>query len=370
MKFTADRGALADVVSWVAQVIPKNPVNAAVSGVRLSLSGTTLTVTATDYDTTHQAVMDVLGQDDGDALVPGFMLRDLVGALRGQDVGIVADDKELLLTAGRSTYRSRLLPLDDFPAPLTINRKGKGAVSVGVTDAEDLKAAVNAVLHLVDESANESVRGLRIETTDDGLTLVGAQSAALAIAHSPLSKRGKVELGVQLPGGVFNKAVRGLAGAVKISHSEGVVELADAERCVTFRTYATEFVKWRTILRGDHDYVVDVSGPDLLDAVRRSVLTYTGADKEVAPVDLHFEGGELHVTTAGDTANGLELLDVDSEAHDGTDVRLSSHLIRPALASFAGRVRVGMMPGQTKAVILTSLDDEPVMHVVMPRRKS
>ena len=118
MKITAERAPLADAVSWVAQAIPKNSQAPALAGMKLTAAEGSLTLQAFDYDVSHTATigdLDVSVASEGECLVSGKFVREIVASLKGKAIELVLDNSALTISAGRASYRTRVLNLGDFP---------------------------------------------------------------------------------------------------------------------------------------------------------------------------------------------------------------------------------------------------------------
>ena len=368
MRFTLDRGDLADVLTWAAQVVPKRPTSPALSGLRLVVSPDALEVTATDYDTTHRASVPLIGAEPGEALIPAFLLRDLVSALKGEVTLTLKDERALTLEAGRSRYELNTLALGEYPTPAQIDRRKKALI--GTLPAEVLAGAVGAVSYLVEDEGSDVVKGLHLESDETeadppgpGLILVGAESAACSIHCAPLTSAGSVEADLQVPGSVFARAVRGMSGEVRLYSQAGLVEVADASRSVTMRTFSTKFMPWRRLLRAEHDVTAEVHAGDLYSAARRASIA--AEEGTALRLTLSAEGLEIEAGADG-VSQGLEGVDADA---DGADVfALSPGYLLPALASLGeAQAQLGLSRDVKTPVIIEA---GASTHVLARRRLS
>jgi DNA polymerase-3 subunit beta len=310
VKITTNRRTLADAVAWVAQVVPRNPNQPALAGIRLRAEHNTLTISGFDYDVSHEARIAVEVTDDGECLISGAFLRAFTNAMTGKDITLQAGDGAASITSGRSTYRTQCMPLADYPKLPTAPE------GLGKTDGTQLATAIAAACGAVDDDTpHDSFRGLRLEVDGNALELVGLDGKLMV--HHRVAWEGEL-FAVTTPGGPIAKAVRGLAGAVAIGASGSALSLSDAERTVVLRVNEAKYVNWRAAHRpaADDRFGVIVDRDALLEAVKRAALLTKSGDVP-SPMTLSIEPDSIEVTTADDVAGGSEVLEVEG---DGSEV--------------------------------------------------
>lgn len=355
MKIRADRAELADAVTWVSQAISKKPAVLALSGMRIKAEGERLTLMAFDYDVSHSALVDVEVQSEGECLISGSFLREVLGGMRGKEVELVLDGRQLTIESGRASYRAQCMSLDDYP------NLPKFPAASGEIPAENLTALVAATKYAVDDaSAFGQVRGLHLEGDDKRLLMTGFNRSGGGYAEQPWAARG--EISCQVPARAFDTAVRGLHGTVGIGIDRGGVGLGDETRRVTLRTFDTEYLDWRRILRDEHDDTVtlEVDVDELAAAVKR-----VGALAGDMPIALDVIAEEVAVSAVTDGTDGCEAL--DAKADGEIRVGFGPRLLLDALSAVpGGRVRIGFN-GPKKVATVRSIDHPWQTQVIMPR---
>ncbi len=366
MKIRADRAELAEALTWVALAISKRPVNPALGGIRLTAADDVLTLHAFDYETSHAAQVDVEVQSDGECLVAGHFLREIVSALKGEHVELVLDDSRLSITSGRSTYRVAVLRMDDYPG------LPEFPTHVGRVAYDDLTDIVGTVEHAA--SRNDS---LAILTSVRLVGAVGTLSAAatdryrIARAETLWSiDRPDGEPGAftaNVPVRVLTSALKGMSGAIEIGCDGGAFGLADARRSVTVRCMPDEFPKIDRILTLDHQVTLEVDATDLADAVKRAAMAAGEHDQ----VHLHIAEGEISVTADSESGEGAEF--VECQASAPVEVVFNGRYLVDALTATTStrvQMRFSGQPQETKPVTIAPLDHERVDLLVMPRRNT
>lgn len=326
MKVRIEQGPLADTLAWVGQAISKNPTSPELAGIRLTATDGVLTVKAYDYDSAHTATLTADVASEGECLVSGRFLRAIVAGMTGKDVELTLDAGALAITSGRASYRTRAIPIDNYPTIPT------SPATVGEVDADDLVAAIAAVRHPIDDASPfEQVRGLRMIGGNE-LEFVGMASPQIAHAIAPW--RWKKDLLVTVHSAHFEAAAKGLRGSVTIGREDGVIGLADAERSVTVRTYAEGFTPlWEKYLeRADDVPTAVLESSDLREALKR-VRELNVADESAITVTI----GDGELTLAGfsdGVGEGADVLEAETEGEASRG--FAPRLLGDALAAVPG----------------------------------
>ncbi|MFJ9825459.1 DNA polymerase III subunit beta [Streptomyces sp. NPDC101160] len=116
MEFRIDSGALTEAVAWAARVLPARSPVPVLGGLLLEAAGGRLRVSGLDYEASAriEVAADVLGE--GRALVLGRRLLDICKVLPHGPVDCAVDGARLAVTGGDARFGLSLLPLDDYPA--------------------------------------------------------------------------------------------------------------------------------------------------------------------------------------------------------------------------------------------------------------
>lgn len=360
MKIRVDRATLADATTWVAQAISRKPGSAPMGGIRLDASGDRLTLSAFDYDASHAATISAEVVTDGTALLPGYMLRDLVAAMKPAEVELVVEDRAATLSGARANYRIPLLMIEDWPTlpePAAVELRGS-------VDAGDLTHAVRVVRHAIDDDAStESVRGVYLTAEGKSLRAVGLRSSAMSTGLIDWSGG---DLTARVPVANIEAALKGLTGSIALAEQDGLLTLADEARVVTIRCYVGDYARWSQLLRAESPTTARLSVEEFAGAVKRVTLTQP-RDTAGTPVRVTLRPDEVEVT-AGDDA--VEVLDAEVSGLEGdaeVTVGLGSTVVAGALGGLSGDVVIGVPARQNLGIEFRMADDSSV-HYLAPRR--
>lgn len=360
MKIRTSRADLADALTWVTQAISKRPVVPVLSGIRITVTEGQMTLHAFDYETAHTAVVEAEVASDGDCLVNGQFLREVITALRGEDVELVLDGDRLAISVGRSAYQARAMVIEDYPhLPVFPGLAGQvehADLAEIVSAAEhaasrDLDQGIRAAVHLIGTTA-----GLIVETTDN------YRAARAEAVWEP-----EHDFSIIVPTRPLVTALKGMAGGLKVGVEGGLFGLMDGSRTVTTRLFDGEFPNIARLFPTNMTVVAEVDAADLSEAVKRASLA---ADGEHRAVYLAITPGEVTVTAESETGEGSEHIPCDADGDFGALLN-GRYLSDALLATPSTRVRLGFtgQPGEVKPMVLKPLDHQHVSLLIMPRRK-
>ena len=125
MKFTVERDALAEAVSWVARALPARAVLPVLTGLLLSagqeeqadqqnVSGF-LTLSCFDYEVSARVRVRAEVAEPGTVLVPGRLLVEIVRSLPQHPVDFADDPDGISVTCGDAAFTLTPLPLGEYP---------------------------------------------------------------------------------------------------------------------------------------------------------------------------------------------------------------------------------------------------------------
>lgn len=334
MKIRAERKPLADAVAWVSQAVPRQPHVPALSGIRLRAEGKTLTLSAFDYDVSHEARLQVEVASEGECLVSAAFLKTIVTALTGVEVELALDGAALTIGSGRSTYRAQTLDLGDYPSLPDV------PPTLGTVQAEELARAVTAAAPPVDDaSPTEGVRGMHWEAEDDELHVLGVASST--VIHRTLPWPG-APLDVTAPSKPLLAAVGGLSGDVAIGVSDSAIGLSDAGRTVVIRILTTTFAKWRLAVRAPSDdrFSVTVDRDELIEVIKRAGLL-TRDSKDGGKVLIGIDLDSIEITAEESSSGGSEVISAEADGREA--IAFNPSILLPALAAMEpGAIRLGL----------------------------
>lgn len=372
LAFRVEAKQLAAAVGWVAKRIPGRPTNPTLGGVKLAVANGTLTVAAFDYDISSEATIDVLPVDagddvaDGQALVSGRLLAELVKTLPDKPVTIAADAVKATITWGsvRSTLTLPAMPIEDYP---TLPEQ-PGAV--GTVDAATFVAAVKRTAFAAwrDGPSNPpSLIGAHLRFDGDHIQIEATNRWRGAISRVPWAPVPGVDIAGALPVATalldIADALSDRLGDIELSVEPGaVIGIAGPGRRVTARMLADPYPPLPSLFpaRSDSPATVDVA--DLTATLNRAKIVGASA------VRLSLSSGELTVFGGADGVQAVN--EPVACAYTGPDIAVGANpqYFTEGLAALRSDVAEISLTTPRKPILLTASVEaaETYRYLLMP----
>ncbi|WP_253770372.1 DNA polymerase III subunit beta [Nonomuraea roseoviolacea] len=309
MKIRVNRDVLADAVAWAARVLPSRPVMPVLSGLLL-VAGEELSLSAFDYDVSAQARIDADVAETGGVLIPGRLLAEISRSLPGDEVQIVTEGQEAVLTCGSAEFGLITMPVEDFPTMPTMP-PAVGAVGGGVF--------ASAVGQVAPASSRDDtlpmLTGIRVDIEGETVTMAATDRyriAARTFTWRPV--RPDVAVSAMVPARVLVEVARSLRGGeVQVAMGDAVAGFESVGRSTTVRLLDEQFIDYQRRLTSDWSVRADVRVGPFVDAIKRVALV---AERNTA-IRLTFTQGQVLLRAGGgDIGRGTEVLECDLRGDD------------------------------------------------------
>ena len=365
MKFRCERDVLADALNSAGRAATNRTGTLPVlSGVRMDVSGDTLTVTGTDLEMTITLTVEVGGERDGAAVVPARLIGDIVKALPAGAVEMDldrTDGGEMSISAGRSQFSVRPLALDDYPAQS--EPTGEAVTLSAETMSDALRQVVRAAST---DDAPAVLTGVLLASEDDGVRMVATDSYRLAVRDLPDSSVLGSGQKVLIPSRALSELQR-LMGDIE----ELTVRFGDRE--ATFQAGSTrlstrliegEFPNYRNLLPTSYPNLLTVSKASMIEAIRRVKILA----QDSTPVRLTLGGDTVQLTAiTQDVGNAAEEIDASYDGAEMTVAFNPDYLAAGIDAIDADDVTLATMDPMKPAVLRGAGQDD-YLYLLMPVR--
>jgi DNA polymerase III subunit beta len=303
MKFTVEREALAEAVTWVARALPSRPVIPVLAGLLLRAGGDGLTLSCFDYEVSARIHVPADVAEPGKALVPGRLLVEITLSLPGLPVEFTDDPDGVSLACGEAAFTLATLPREEYPELPDLPQLA------GTADGGMLAAAIGQVAPAASrDDTLPMLTAVNVELTDETMTLAATDRYRLAVRDlgwtpAPgVGEHGKVA--VLVPAKTLADAARMMTPGipVRIMLREGggadggdaMIGFEAGERRLTTRLLAGEFIRYRSRFPEEFGCTADLPAEAFAEAVRRvSLVAERGT-----PVQLSFAPGRVTIGAA------------------------------------------------------------------------
>jgi DNA polymerase-3 subunit beta len=370
MKVLIDAKTLAAQVTWVAKTLSGRPALPILTGVLLQAADEHLRMTCYDYDTCARTTLGpddgAQVQQDGQVLVPGRLLADIVAKMPVGELQLVVEDgasgPALSVSGGRSTFRLLALPLEDYPTVPA------WPTPAGTVDSAEFAYAVAATaVAATKDPTVPALTCINVELGTDGgkdqILLAATDRYRFPIATLPWqpapspadTDNGDSHVGLSLlvNAGVLASAAKALATDSPHLHlavsdaasgQRQLLGLAAGSRQVIARLMEEQAIDHRKLFPTAFTHHARIATRELTAALRRVAvvaerntpvrLTFTPADADAGQGDDGGQGRVLLETSWGDQATASELVAVDWDGHDTPfEIAFSPSYLQQALGA-------------------------------------
>ena len=364
MKFRSERDTLVEALAAAARAVSTRAVGAT-TGLHLVVKGNELTATGTDLDLTVRAVIEVIGIDDGEAVVPARLVADAVRHLEPGAVTIDAGDEKVEISAARSRFSLRTYPTGDFPTlPAT------GSTSTSIPAGELVEALRQVVRASSTDDARPLLTGVLFTNEEGTLRLVATDSYRLAL--SDLAGRAAIagDRDLLVPSRALNELQRISSSLpedteVGVALSDTEVTFTAGETTISSRLIDGAYPDHRQLIPASYPNRLHLGKESILAALRRARLLVRDNTTSVR-LTMHASGVDLKVVSH-DLGDVEETVDGDFSGEELTIAFNPTYLI-DGVDAVAGDEVVIETSDSARPAMVHGAEESGFRYLLMPVR--
>jgi DNA polymerase-3 subunit beta len=352
MKFTVERDALAEALTWVARALPTRPVLPVLTGLLLSAAcedqrdhddqqehddrqarddqrghgqrgedgqpdqegAGFLTLSCFDYEVSARVRVRAEVVEPGVVLVPGRLLLEIVRSLPQHPVEFGDDPDGTSVTCGDAAFLLTPLPLAEYPElpelPQLAGTADGGALAVAIAQVTPASSRDDTLPMLTAVNMELDGKTMTLAATDryrlavrdlDWLPAPGASeqgkiallvpAKTLSDAARMMSPGADVRIVLRHGGDGPSATTQGGGGP---GATEAMIGFETGDRRLTTRLLAGEFVRYRSRFPDEFGCAADLPADAFAEAVRRVALVA----ERGTPVQLTFAPGRVMIAGA------------------------------------------------------------------------
>jgi DNA polymerase III subunit beta len=361
LRITCSKAELSAALGVVSRAVSTRGAVQVLGGILLQAENDRLTLAATDMEISLRA--SVSGEIAGDAsvVVPGRLLTDLVRLLPDDNVTLVHEEGEgvLSVTSGSHSSRLNVYSAEDFPRLPPLD------VSLHRIETQALLETIDKVGRAASRDESRPVRtGVLVRFEGQQLVMAATDSYRLAVKETPLAAGGP-ELEAIIPARALQELVRIASGTeeIELGVHENHVIFSAGDVWLTSRRIDGQFPNYKQLLPETFEVEIDTPRAALLDVVRRAGLMA----QRNAPLRLRFAEGELTVSAqTQDVGEATESIPIDFSGEE-LEIGFNPEFLRDGLEAVAGdTVRLKLI-NRLRPGLLAS-PEESFWYLIMPIR--
>src|SRR3954452_3629269 len=183
LKLRVSQESLAEKLALVARAVSTRTAVLVLGGMRLRIENGQLEVAATDMELSLRTTLEADVDGEGEVVVPGRLLLDIVKSLPASEVSIEQrrDESVLVMEAGSASYRLHTYSSEDFPRLPDVE-----SVELHQVDREALLETIGRVGRSASRDESRPVlTGILVQFTAGKLVMAATDSYRLAVKETP-----------------------------------------------------------------------------------------------------------------------------------------------------------------------------------------
>jgi DNA polymerase III subunit beta len=336
------------------------------SGVLLRAGDGRVELQATDMELGIRVAVQAQVERDGEAVVPGRLLLDVVRSLPKEELSLEyrSSQQDVEVVSGTAKFHLRTLPLEDFP---------KLPAAGGSTMRVPSEAFVETINRVARSASRDETRphltGVLVSASGKELRMVATDSYRLSVKETSLDQPLDGELEANVPARTLQELGRVAGGdspeaEIEIAALENQVVFTVGDTVLSSRLVEGRFPNYRQLLPESFEHELRLSTAELLEVVRRISLL---AQKN-APLRMAFSDGALEVSAqTPDVGEASESLPVPFKG-EALEIGFNPEFLRDGLESAESDELVLKLISPLRPGLIQSGDDGGFTYLVMPIR--
>ena len=364
MKFKCEKEALEKTFSLARRATPnRSGTNPVLAGLHVELKKNKLVVLGSDLDLTIRIELEVGGEEDGKAVIPGALLADIIRVLEEGQISFLTTEDEIQINNGKSEFNLRTLPVDEFP------KFEEPDGNKAVINTKSLSTAFEQVVKAASmDDARPILTGVLLAAEEEGLRLVATDSYRMAIRDIPGTEILSRDELVLVPSRALDVVKRILNEDTELTdvlgEKEAVFKIGNIS--IVTRLIEGEFPNYKGLIPEKNKNKLVINREETLAALQRVKLLA----REATPIRLIMTDKKIELLAIEqDIGQATEIIDGNYSGEEITVAFNPDYLIDGL--EVIGTEEVSLETTDAlKPAILKGLDEETFLYLLMPVRVS
>lgn len=364
MKLSIARSELLEALNVVSRGMSARSTLPILSGIHISAAGEAVVFQATDLEVSVKHSAAALIEEEGQTVIPGKLLSDIVRSLPEAAVVLEKDKDIVAVRCQQSSFTLRTLNPDDFPKfpEIAVNK----TISL---PTNTLASMVKKVGRAVSRDETRAIlTGVLFSVEGPILKLVATDSYRLAVVERVLEEPVGEDIEVVVPGRALDEATKiaGPNSTVKIGVSENQIVFEFGDSTFVTRRIEGNFPNYRQLIPKETETFAEVSTQELLSAVKR--VSLMALHNTPLKLSIRSEDQTLSLSaTTQDVGDASEDVMVKAEGKD-VDIAFNHTFLLDGLNSVPEEIVKVEVQSALKPGLLKSDGEEQYLYLLMPVR--
>lgn len=364
MKIIVSGSDLSSAVLKVSKAISVRTTNPVLEGIKMSVRGDDLTLTATDMEIAIEKTVRCETFMEGDTVVPGKMFAELVKKLENEnEVEIyLQEENRLKIVYGENEMYMSTLSSDEFPSI----KKNLREKYFTVTQKEYKNLIDKTVFCCSTDESRPILKGCLFEVKGDTLKCVAIDGFRMALATQKL-KTASGDFKIIVPARALAEISRLLendeADLTLLSEDNSVMMENEGVTFVS-RLLEGEFINYEQIIPKEYKTTVQVERESLLNSLERAAIVAKEA-RNVVKLDI--KDRCINIKANSERGNVNENVFVTMEGKD-IEINFNSKYLCEALKAADEDFVVIRFVGEIAPATITPYEGDGYLYLVLPIR--
>lgn len=366
MKFSLSRELLLKPLLLVSGAVERKSTLPILSNILFDVSGSSLTLTATDLELEMVSFTDVDNQaEDGKVTIPAKKLLDICKSLpEDSTLTFESDNDAIKISTGRSKYSLSTLPSTDFPNI----EEWKGDVEFSLAKSELLRLIESTHFSMANQDVRYYLNGMSIETENNEIRSVATDGHRLAICKISNDALSLPTRQVIVPRKGILEIIRLLAPIeeeVQVFLGSNHIRIIDKEFSFTSKLVDGRFPDYRRVLPRNGDKVLETNKDEMRQVLSRASIL---SNEKFKGVRLNFANSELKITANNPEQEQAEEIIEVNFPYDELEIGFNVSYVLDVLNAIKDSEVKFTLADSNSSVVIEGSDTGEALYVVMPMR--
>lgn len=365
MKLICSGYDLSDAVSKVYKAVSPRTTNPILEGIKLSATGGTLTLTATDLELAIEKSIVAQVKIEGDTVVPGRFFAEFVKKLTHEQIELTLDSSSRLkIKYTDSEGVLQCLSASEFPPVKELNDAQKFTIA-----KNEFKDLVNKVSFSVSlDDARPMLKGVLLEVSDITLTGVALDGYRLAKCVKNIEHTTAMMSAV-IPARCLNEIAKLLednADAVEICIQKNYLMVSLEHTKITTRLLDGDFINYKQIIPTNFETLVTIPKEHFESGLERAILLAKSDKNNLVRFDI--KENIMQLSSNSEIGNITEKIPVRLSGLDiaiAFNARYFTELLRYVNCD---NVIIKMTNSVSPCILIPAGSNDDFMYLILPVR--
>ena len=367
MKFKINKDIILENLINVSRAISSRNIIPILNGIKFELSSDGLSLTASDNDLLIKSFISKENinelENEGIIVVQSDRIVDIIRNMPEDIIEFeVLEGFKIIIKSGESKYNLNCFDPTEYP-----NIKIEQNKNPITLKSDILKKMISQTIFAIStQELRPLLTGINIKITGDILECIATDSYRLAKKTIKLDNSVDNDINIVIPG-------KNILELDKIIVGEEDVELHIFNNKIVFNykdiivqsnLLAGTYPNTTNLIPTEFSIMLNVDLNTYNSSVVRASLLTSSRDKNI--IKMHINKNLLELSSTAEQGSSLEKLKVDSNNNDNFEISFSARYMLEALKTFSDEQIMILLNGDTKPIVIKSVEDESLIQLILP----